>query len=126
MKVAHTRRQFLATLPAVAAFAQPKPLKIGAIEIWELRGHRDTIRGVDQQFQVNPLHIYDELRPDGTPRINPTVLESWPEEDALTKLRYRHQDQHGAIGMRMRMHSLGLRVSRTPLRDQTRKIASTT
>jgi L-alanine-DL-glutamate epimerase-like enolase superfamily enzyme len=58
-----SRRQFLAALPACAAFAQTKPLKITAIEIVELHGHRDTVRGVDQQFQANPLFIYDDLRP---------------------------------------------------------------
>jgi hypothetical protein len=44
--------------------------------------------------------LYDELRPAGTPKLNPQVLEPWPEEDALTALRYRHQDEHGALGMR--------------------------
>ena len=63
MKYARTRRQFLATLPAFAAIAQSKPLKITAVEIWELRGHAQSLRGVDQQYQVNPLYIYDELRP---------------------------------------------------------------
>jgi L-alanine-DL-glutamate epimerase-like enolase superfamily enzyme len=63
MAMVHSRRHFLATLPAVAAFAQSKPLNIEAVEIWEFRGHRDSVRGVDQQYQVNPLHIYDELRP---------------------------------------------------------------
>jgi len=63
MKYAHTRRQFLATLPALAAFAQTRPLKITAVEVWELRGHRETLRGVDEQYQANPLYIYDELRP---------------------------------------------------------------
>ena len=63
MKFAQSRRQFLATLPALAALADVKPLKITAIEIWELRGHNQTMRGVDQQYQANPLYIYDELRP---------------------------------------------------------------
>ena len=44
--------------------------------------------------------VYDAIRPPGTPRLNPERLEAWPEEDALTALRYRHQEQHGAIGMR--------------------------
>lgn len=57
------RRHFLATLPAVAAWAETKPLKIAAVEIWQVRGHRDTLPGIDQQYQANPLHIYDELRP---------------------------------------------------------------
>ena len=59
----HTRRRFLATLPALTAFGQSKPLDIAAVEILQLQGHRDTTRGVDQQYQVNPLYIYDELRP---------------------------------------------------------------
>jgi L-alanine-DL-glutamate epimerase-like enolase superfamily enzyme len=59
-----SRRCFLASLPAcAAAFAETKPVKIGAIELLEVRGHRDTVRGVDQQYQANPLFIYDELRP---------------------------------------------------------------
>ena len=65
------RRRFLAALPAFAAFGQTKPLEIAAVEIWHLQGHRTATRGVDQQFQANPLHIYDELRPkpyaDGQP-----------------------------------------------------------
>src|SRR5260370_31489770 len=59
-----TRRHFLATIPAFTAFAQSKPLEITAVEIWQLHGHRDTTHGVDQQYQVNPLFIYDELRPN--------------------------------------------------------------
>ena len=56
-----TRRNFLAALP-FTALAQSKPLPIGAVEIWQVHGHRDAVRGVDQQYQVNPLYIYDELR----------------------------------------------------------------
>src|SRR5271155_5525629 len=58
-----TRRHFLAAIPAVAALAETKPLKISAVEIWELHGHRESLQGVDQQYQVNPLYIYDDLRP---------------------------------------------------------------
>jgi L-rhamnonate dehydratase len=58
-----SRRHFLAALPVAAALAETKPLKITAVEIWQCRGHRQTTRGVDQQYQVNPLFLYDELRP---------------------------------------------------------------
>ncbi|MDE3167421.1 MAG: mandelate racemase, partial [Acidobacteriota bacterium] len=58
-----TRRGFLAALPTCAALAGTRPLKIGAVELFEVRGHRPVQRGVNQQYQVNPLHIYDELRP---------------------------------------------------------------
>src|SRR5579863_1602474 len=57
-----TRRSFLATLPVAAALAETPLLKITAVEIWELRGQRDATRGVDQQYQVNPNDIYEELR----------------------------------------------------------------
>jgi len=57
-----TRRSFLATLPMATALAQTSPLKITGVEIWELRGQREAVRGVDQQYQVNPNDIYEELR----------------------------------------------------------------
>jgi L-alanine-DL-glutamate epimerase-like enolase superfamily enzyme len=57
-----SRRGFLATLPLASALAQAAALKIVAVEVWEMRGHRDAVRGVDQQYQVSPLDIYDELR----------------------------------------------------------------
>ena len=44
--------------------------------------------------------VHDALRPAGTPKLDPRTLEPWPEEDALTAMRYKHQDQHGALGMR--------------------------
>jgi hypothetical protein len=44
--------------------------------------------------------VHDAIRPPDVPRLNPERLESWPAEDALTALRFRHQEQHGAIGMR--------------------------
>ncbi len=58
-----SRRHLLAMLPFASALAETKPLKITAVEIWRVTGHRDVVRGVDQQYQANPLHIYDELRP---------------------------------------------------------------
>ena len=61
-----TRRRFLAALsalPALTAFGQTNPLLITGVEIWQLHGHRDSTRGVDEQFQANPLYLYDELRP---------------------------------------------------------------
>src|SRR5208282_3506169 len=62
----------------------------------------DIVEGLKAEFShyCAFADVYDALRPAGTPRLNPQVLKSWPEDDALTALRYRHQDQHGAIGMR--------------------------
>jgi L-alanine-DL-glutamate epimerase-like enolase superfamily enzyme len=56
-------RSLPAAIPAAAAWADTKPLKIEAVEVWEYRARRETMRGVDAQYQVNPLYIYDELRP---------------------------------------------------------------
>src|ERR1035437_7575595 len=76
-----TRRHFLAALPALTAFAQTKPLEITAVEIWQLHGHRDATRGVDQQYQANPLHIYAELRPkpysDGRPTSQTAAVSAY-------------------------------------------------
>ncbi|MBT9330808.1 mandelate racemase [Acidipila sp. 4G-K13] len=40
------------------------PLKITAVELLELHGHYQDEAGVNRQQQVNPLDIYDDLRPD--------------------------------------------------------------
>ncbi len=71
------RRQFLAALAAIPALAETKPAKIAAIEIWQVRGHVDILRGIDQQYQVNPLFIYDELRPKPyQDAANPTAVKN--------------------------------------------------
>jgi len=44
--------------------------------------------------------LHDAIRPAGAPKIEPGTLEAWPEEDALTALRFKHQADHGALGMR--------------------------
>ncbi len=46
-----------------AALAQQSRLRIEAVEIWELTGTREAQRGINAQYQVQPLHIYDSLRP---------------------------------------------------------------
>lgn len=43
---------------------------------------------------------YDALGEPGEPKINPHVLKSWPEDDALATLRYDHIARHGAFGRR--------------------------
>lgn len=81
------RRIFFGTLAAAAtprplpAIAQTPPsgkLRISGIEILRVEGRREAIRGINGQYQANPIHIYDELRPkpyrDGSPekRVVPT------------------------------------------------------
>jgi L-rhamnonate dehydratase len=91
-----SRRHFLGALSALPAFAQTKPLPIGAVEIWELRGHRTVTRGVDQQYQVNPLFIYDDLRPPEY-HDNPNATPSQAPVSALY-LRIRTDGAEGFYG----------------------------
>ena len=80
------RRGFFATLAAGSALAAqekggtgrsgngsangntyPGGLKIDAVEIWRVEGHRPPGEG-DRQVTVNPLHIYEEYRPKPRPQ----------------------------------------------------------
>jgi len=62
----------------------------------------EVVEGLKAEFShyCHFADLYDSIRPAGTPKMHPKGLDSWPEDDALTALRYRHQDEHGAIGMR--------------------------
>ena len=57
------------------------PLKIDAVELIELHGHYTEEGGVDRQPQVNPLDVYDGLRPapykdnpDGTREVQTEAI----------------------------------------------------
>ena len=71
-----SRRHFFAlaartaALPALTAlagrmeaFAQAPAQNIAAVEFWRYEGTREAAVGANRQFQVQPSHIYDELRP---------------------------------------------------------------
>jgi hypothetical protein len=62
----------------------------------------DALEGVKAEFShyCAFADVYDAMRPKGTPKLDPTIPEEWPEEKELTALRYRHREAHGAIGMR--------------------------
>lgn len=62
----------------------------------------DALEGVKAEFSHYTAFadLYDAMRPKGTPRLHPQMLEEWPEEKALTVMRYRHREAHGTIGMR--------------------------
>jgi hypothetical protein len=62
----------------------------------------DALQGVKAEFSHYTFFadVYDAMRPSGTPKLHPRMLEEWPEEKELTALRYRHREAHGPIGMR--------------------------
>jgi len=53
-----SRRRFGLTLAAAL-----NPSKISSVDRIRVAGKRETLAGADSQHQVQPLHIYDELRP---------------------------------------------------------------
>jgi hypothetical protein len=67
---------------------------------------RDEVLGVLDGIRAEFSHycafadLHDEIRPAGALKIHPGLLLPWPEEDALTALRFKHQAEHGSIGMR--------------------------
>jgi hypothetical protein len=62
----------------------------------------DALEGVKAEFSHYTFFadVYDAVRPAGAPKLHPGLLEEWPEEKALTALRFRHREAHGALGMR--------------------------
>jgi len=67
---------------------------------------RDEVLGMLDGIRAEFSHycafadLHDEIRPAGAPKIHPGLLLPWPEEDALTALRFKHQAEHGSLGMR--------------------------
>ena len=57
------RRSALGLLGAMPLLGRPARVTIQDLEIWKVEGHRETLSGADRQFQVQPNHIYEELRP---------------------------------------------------------------
>lgn len=87
---------FLGTLKNLAAKTPDIDITLPRDEVL------DVLDGLRAEFShyVAFADLYDAIRPAGTPNLNPAMLQEWPEEAALTALRYRHQDEHGALGMR--------------------------
>jgi L-alanine-DL-glutamate epimerase-like enolase superfamily enzyme len=61
--LAATRTNLLAEVFAPQSDRTNGPLKIEAIELIELHGRYTDAAGINHQQQVNPLDIYDDLRP---------------------------------------------------------------
>ena len=73
------RRTFLSLLAAVRCRPRSLPSRIVKVR---LEGKAETMAGVDQQYQVQPLHVYDDLRPkpykDGEQRPATSTVSARP------------------------------------------------
>jgi L-rhamnonate dehydratase len=59
-----SRRSLLAAAPFAAMFAQNQTkLRIASVELFRVEGRLEATTGINNQFQIQPNHIYDELRP---------------------------------------------------------------
>jgi len=110
-----TRREWIlggiaaaGTAPALMAWqdrARPGKLKITGVEMIRLDGERSAQTGINGQHQVNPLHIYDELRPKeyadspnpGTRTANASALYLRLRTDAGLDGLYGPIDKEAAI-----------------------------
>ncbi len=53
----------MAAMPTGLWAARAGRLKIDAVEMVTVEGRREATSGIDRQYQVNPLHVYEEFRP---------------------------------------------------------------
>ena len=62
----------------------------------------ELIEGLKDEFShyMAFADVHDAIRPPGTPELDPHSIETWDEDVALTRLRHRHNAEHGALGVR--------------------------
>ena len=70
---------------------------------------RDLLEGLYEEFThlVAFADVYDAIRPEGTPKLDPHRCRGWAEDTVLTELRYRILAEHGEIGARASRFSEG-------------------
>ncbi|MEC8530406.1 MAG: hypothetical protein VXY66_00495 [Pseudomonadota bacterium] len=59
----------------------------------------DTLKDEYEHFCLFS-DVYDQIKPNNLPSINPHKLETWDEDVALTRLRHSHIAEHGQLGVR--------------------------
>lgn len=74
------RRAFGLLTGAFAAQAQESICRLEALELWQYDGTREATRGINAQYQVQPLHVYDSQRPatyrDAKPETGPQKISA--------------------------------------------------
>src|SRR4051812_23870 len=91
----------LACLPAFtrdawAANAGDDALIISEVEVLKLTGTQQLVRGLNRQFQVQPLHVYEERRPK--PFKDPPE-GTRPEPAPISQFYVRIRTRGGAEGL---------------------------
>jgi L-rhamnonate dehydratase len=103
------RRDFLQTIGGAASFAflpassresfaaaaTLDALIISDVEILKLSGTHELVKGLNRQYQVNPLHLYEERRPK--PFVDPA--NGKPERLPLTHYYVRIRTKGGVEGL---------------------------
>jgi len=84
------------TRDAFAANAADEGLLISEVEVLKLSGTHELVRGLNRQFQVQPLHVYEERRPK--PFKDPPE-GTRPERLPLTHYYVRIRTRGGAEGL---------------------------
>jgi len=84
------------TRDAFAANAADDALLISEVEILKLSGTHELVPGLNRQYQVNPLHLYEERRPK--PFKDPAA-DAKPEKRPLTQYYIRIRTKGGAEGI---------------------------
>lgn len=84
------------TRDAFAANAADDALIISEVEVLKLSGTHELVPGLNRQYQVNPLHLYEERRPK--PFKDPTPGAK-PERRPLTHYYVRIRTKGGSEGL---------------------------
>jgi len=83
------------TRDAFAAAATLDDLLISEVEILKLSGTHELVKGLNRQYQVNPLHLYEERRPK--PFVDPANGKA--ERLPLTHYYVRIRTKGGVEGL---------------------------
>lgn len=86
-----SRRAILGAALGLPLWARPGKLKITGLELVRLDGHWHSPEN-DHQYQVNPSHVYDELRPK-SPVTTP------PRDEAISAIYLKLQTDAGVEGL---------------------------
>lgn len=89
------RRTALQLFGALPLLGRPAKAIIRDVSIWRLDGQREALAGVDRQHQVQPNHVYEELRPKPYRDAPNPVSRKTP----VSALYIRIQSQDGPEGL---------------------------